>query len=279
MKVSRVVPVASLLLAGVVVLAGGCRKTGDVPQASDAAATHAEQAAPAAAEPAPVSLEDVVEHDPRYVIGISYPPGAAAHPGLARALHDYAQSARGELLAAVEGLDAPPSAPYELSLGFRTTVDTPQVIAVAADGSLYTGGAHGQPLVARFVWLPSQGKALQAADLVPTAAGWEAISDYVSEKLGAAAHTRAADETLTPADRKRLVSVALKMIAEGTEPKAENFSQFEPIQSADGRLSGLRFVFAPYQVGPYADGIQEVEVPASVLLPYVAEPYRELFTR
>jgi hypothetical protein len=47
--------------------------------------------------------------------------------------------------------------------------------------------------------------------------------------------------------------------------------------AVDGRLSGLRFVFPPYQVGPYADGIQTVEVPAAVLLPHVAPAYRGLF--
>lgn len=42
-------------------------------------------------------------------------------------------------------------------------------------------------------------------------------------------------------------------------------------------MTGLRFVFAPYQVGPYSDGTQTVEVPASVLLLHVAPEYRGLF--
>ena len=53
-------------------------------------------AGPADAAAVP-SLDDVIEHDPRYVVGISYPAGAAADPGLARALHAYAEAARGEL--------------------------------------------------------------------------------------------------------------------------------------------------------------------------------------
>ena len=39
----------------------------------------------------------------------------------------------------------------------------------------------------------------------------------------------------------------------------------------------LRFVFPPYQVGPYSDGTQTVEVPSSVLLPLLAPPERGLF--
>ena len=67
------------------------------------------------------------------------------------------------------------------------------------------------------------------------------------------------------------------MIDEGTEPDIDNFDQFEPVVGADGKLRALRFVFPPYQVGPYSDGTQTVEVPASVLLPHVAAEYRPLF--
>ena len=48
---------------------------------------------------------------------------------------------------------------------------------------------------------------------------------------------------------------------------------------ANGRITALRFVFPPYQVGPYSDGTQTVDVPAAVLLPHVAADYRELFTQ
>lgn len=223
------------------------------------------------------SLQDVIEHDPRYVVGISYPPGVDADPGLARALHDYAEAARGELRQSLEALDAPPTAPYELSLGFRETLRTDEVVAVAADGSLYTGGAHGQPLVARFVWLPRQQRMLTAQTLLASAAAWEPISSYVGEQLGVAAHTRAADEALAPEERSQLLSGALKMIADGTGPDPANFAQFEPLAAPDGRIVALRFVFPPYQVGPYADGVQAVEVPAAVLRPYLAEDVRGLF--
>ena len=263
------------------VLAAGCGREpppaatpGSVPEAP-AAVTEAPAAAGADAT---VSLEDVIEQDPRYVIGISYPPSAASQPGLARALHDYAQAARADLQQALDGLQAPPTAPYELSLGFRSLLETQEVIAVAADGSLYTGGAHGQPLVARFVWLPQRQEMLTSERLLATPAGWQQVADYVGEQLGTAAHVRAADESLEPADRQRLLAMALKMIDEGTEPKPENFSQFEPGKGADGKLAGLRFVFPPYQVGPYADGVQYVEVPAAVLLPYLAPDYRGLFS-
>ena len=106
----------------------------------------------------------MIERDPRYVIGISYPKDINQYPGLAAELKRYTEAARVELMQAVEGLgDEKPTAPYDLSLAFSTMVETPQLVAVAADGSSYTGGAHGNPLVARFVWLPQQDKLLKAA--------------------------------------------------------------------------------------------------------------------
>lgn len=235
--------------------------------------------APAAAPAlAPVSLDDVIEHDPRYVVGISFPKDAGRYPGLARALSDYAQAARAELVQAVDGLEEAPRAPYELSLGFRSLLETDDVYAVAADGSLYTGGAHGLPLVARFVWLPRQDRMLTSENLLRTPDDWRGVADYVGEQLSAAAHTRAADEALEEEDRRRLLGTALKMIADGTEPSAENFSQFEPVRAADGRIGALRFVFPPYQVGPYADGVRTVDVPAQVLRPWLADDIRGLFS-
>jgi len=67
------------------------------------------------------------------------------------------------------------------------------------------------------------------------------------------------------------------MIADGTAPKAANFARFEPVVDADGRIRALRFVFPPYQVGPYSDGTRTADVPAAVLLPVLAPEYRRLF--
>lgn len=271
-------PLPVLVLA--LVAACGRQEPAPAPVPAPVAVAEAEAtmpAAPAAADDAPVTLEDVIEHDPRYLVGVSYAPAARAWPGLARALHDYTEAARAELAQAVAGLERPPEEPYALSLGFRVLLQTPTLVAVAADGSLYTGGAHGQPLVARFVWLPQRGEMLSAGTLLASPQGWQAVAEHAAEQLGATAHTRAADESLEPGERQRLLREALGEIAAGTEPRAENFSQFEPVVDDDGRITALRFVFPPYQVGPYADGVQSADVPASVLVPHLAPEYRELF--
>jgi len=271
----------SLLAATLALALVACKREPGGPQPPTVATPEAGAPATSPVAPeAPVELKDVIETNERYVVGITYPPGIDRYPGLAKALSDYAHAARGELMEAVDGFgNDKPTAPYELSLSFEKLLETPQVVAVAADGSRYTGGAHGQPLIARFVWLPQQNHLLSAGDLIVTPAGWQAVSDYVREQLLTGVTLRADADELEPAERSEVLKNASRMIDDGTEPKAENFAQFVPVLDVSGRINALRFVFPPYQVGPYADGTQTVDVPASVLRPHLAPAYSGLFAQ
>lgn len=271
----RVTPLISLSLLALLTTA--CNRSSD-PAPAQIPAGGIPAATPAAPLPASTQLKDVVETNERYIVGISYPPAAAKYPGLAAELKKYADAARAELMQAVSGLgNDKPASPYDLSLSFNQLLDTPQLVAIAADGSTYTGGAHGTPLIARFVWLPQHDALLQAQQLVPQAQGWEAISGYVREQLHGALSQRIDADEMPAGERAEMIKSAGKMIDEGSEANARNFAQFEPVVGAGGKLKALRFVFPPYQVGPYADGTQTVDVPAEILLPHVAPLYRTLF--
>ncbi len=267
---------SALVLSLALLALAACKREAAVPTASG------QPEAPVVADPAAPAvipeLKDVIETTDAYIVGISYPPVVNKYPGLAREIAAYTDAARAELMQAVAGFgNDKPSAPYELSLAFEQVLDSPNLVAVAADGSRYTGGAHGEPLVARFVWLPAQDKLLTANALVPKVEGWAAIAGYVREQLHTSVSVRADADEMPPEERLQFVRNADKMIDEGTEPDIENFSQFQPVVGADGKVTALRFVFPPYQVGPYADGTQTVDVPASVLLPHVAPEYAGLF--
>lgn len=225
-------------------------------------------------------LQDVIDINDRYVVGISYPPAVAKYPGLAQVVAEYAREARAELMEAVEAFgNDKPSVPYELSLDFETLLDSPRLMAVKAEGSRYTGGAHGQPLVARFVWLPREDRLLTAEALIPDSQGWQPVSAYAREQLHTQLSLRLEEEELSPEERTRRIRSADSMIRAGTKPEAESFAQFQPIVDRSGGITALRFVFPPYQVGPYSDGTQTVDVPAAVLLPHVASQYAELFVQ
>ncbi len=193
-----------------------------------------------------------------------YPPAANKYPGLAAALQRYADGARTELMNAVKAADpAKQTVPYDLSL---------------ADGASFTGGAHGAPLVARFVWLTKQNRLLTANELFADAAAWTAISDYVREQLHATLSQRVDADELPPAERAEVMRTVGRMIDEGTQPVPASFAAFEPVVAPGGdKLIGLRFVFPPYQVGPYVDGVRSVEVPTRVLAPLLVADWRPMF--
>lgn len=265
------------VLSVVAVLAlSACRQSSPEPQGAISGPDRDAAAVAPVAEP--IELVDVVETDPRYIIGISFPPAVNKYPGLAADLKTYADGARAELMEAVAGLEGEAgSAMYDLALEFKVIADTPDIFAVAADGSSYTGGAHGAPLIARFVWLPREQRRLRASELIPDPDAWREVSSFVREQLHAALSQRVDADELDPGERERVIRSAARMIEEGSAPDAENFTEFEPVIGANGRLAALRFVFPPYQVGPYSDGEQTVEVPAELLLPHVAQAYRALF--
>ena len=267
-------PTFALASAITLVLLSGCGREGTSPAP---VAAGPDAAMPGAAT-APVVLQDVIETKPDYIVGISYPQGIAKHPALAQALQAYAESARADLMQSVAALKGrKPSAPYDLSLQFTGLVDTPRIVAAAADGSSYTGGAHGNPLVARFVWLPGEQRMLTAEQLVPDAASWKIVSDHAREQLMTTLSQQLDDEGLEAAERSQALRDGSGMIDAGTDPDPKNFARFEPVMNADGSIRALRFVFPPAQVGPYSDGTRNVDVPAQVLVPLVAPEYKALF--
>ncbi len=266
-----------VLLAAIGTALVACKPEAPAPDAAPTASI----AAPAtagmlAAASAVAPLHDEISSDARRVIGISYPQGLEQYPQLQQAIATYAQAQRAQLDAALNALgDAKPSAPYELSLQFAKTLDTPKFIVVSANGTLYTGGAHGSPLLQNFVWSPQQNRRLTVEALILSAQGWAVISDNVREQLHTQASVRADD--VDDAGRADWLRDIDKMIDDGTEPKAENFRQFMPLLDASGQVRALRFIFAPYQVGPYSDGTRNIDVPIAVVRPYIAPGYAALF--
>lgn len=251
----------------------------EAPAPAPAAPVAPPAAAPVEQKVVVPELNDVMETTPQYVVGISYPPSATKYPGLATALKQYADAARAELLQATKALPAKggDGMMYDLTLSFTEVHQSPELVAIAVDGSRFTGGAHGEPMIARWVWLPKENRQLTAKDLIVESKNWQTVAGNVREQLHTALSQRLDADGLSPAERNELVRNAGKMIDEGTEADPEHFSMFEPVMTPGGKIGALRFVFPPYQVGPYSDGTQTVDVPAAVLMPLVAEKYRDLF--
>ncbi|MGY3264533.1 DUF3298 and DUF4163 domain-containing protein [Lysobacter sp. HA35] len=262
--------VACLLLAA-------CQKPAPAPQAGTATPSGSAQPASGATAPS-VALKDELETTSTHIIGISYPRELAKYPGLAAEAQRYAAQARQQVLDAAK--QRPPdtaAGPYELSLEFQLKHESPDMVVLAVDGSAYTGGAHGMPMIQRWVWLPAQNRMLTAAELFPQPQSWEHIASDVRTQLHTELEQRLDADKVDPHDRAAMLKSANAMIEGGTEPKPEDFAVFEPVLDGAGKITALRFVFPPYQVGPYSEGMHTVDLPASQLMQDVAPAYRTLF--
>ena len=281
-------------LAWLLLSLAACNRSPQPQAHSPAAATPTTSSAPAPAATA-TDLRDISERGPRYMVGISFPPELKRYPALAAEVRRDAEAVRADFMQQVADNAGQGSADmFDLSLAYSMVAASPRIVAVATEGTRYVGGAHGEPLLERYVWLLPENRRLTAAGLIPDAAGWGPVSAYVREQLMAQQRQRlggdgngddaddkaandSGDAAINAGDRKQLLKNAADMIEQGTEAEAANFANFEPVLGADGRIAALRFVFPPYQVGAYSDGTQKVEVPAAVLLPHIAPAERGLF--
>lgn len=240
----------------------------------------AEGVAPApTSNAAPVTMQDQVEHTPVYLLGITYPKGVVLPAGLAQDIKAYADASRKRLVdAAAPHKAGDAGVPYDMSLEFRQIAPQAHgLIAIAADGSLYTGGAQGEPLIRRFVWDANGGSMIRSQDLLVGDPAWAAVSASVRDTLMGQIRAKLDDGKQTPEDIDKAMAKMRPIVETGTEPAASEFSEFEPMIDENGKLVGLTFVFPPYQVAGYSDGIQRADVPVSVFRQYLNPKYRGLF--
>jgi len=195
-------------------------------------------------------------------VEFKYSPDINNHPALAQLLAERTQEVVDEWID--ENLREDIPAFYEMH--YELVAQTPHVVAVLGSGSAYTGGAHPDNMTESHIWLPEKQQWLS----------WQAVSDYVREDL----YQQYSSHFPNPSEQEQAwLDDHRDWINRGTGPDAENFKYFHPVASGDGRIAALKFIFPPYQVGPWADGTWAVDVPASILYPHIADEYRDLFVK
>lgn len=137
--------------------------------------------------------------------------------------------------------------PYELIIQYETTAAAGgRLLSVRLHTMAYTGGAHPNNWPDTWVFDLADGRALTLDDLFPAPGGaLRILAPYVRAELRAALDQMALDDMLLP----------------GTEPMPDNYARFVLTDQ------GLTFLFAPYQVAPYAAGEQRVTIPMDRLAP------------
>jgi len=172
-------------------------------------------------------------------------------------------------------------APRSIEMDYRLVTQTPRVVAVQGSGINWSSTTHPVFLQETLVFLPDRQQWLTAPMLIGKPEGWQAVGDYVCADLHRQASTEYAEDTRNGEDLTSCIllgAVWAEAQGESWQPDADTFSDFLPQINENGLIFALRFVFSAYSVsGPFPRHPWEVDVPASVLYPYLAEEYRDWF--
>ncbi len=210
---------------------------------------------------------------------ISIAPEALAEPGLGlelvqASLHSAAQLAE----TAAEDAEANPEffRRYSIAQNWMLEMELPGFLSLQGTMWMYTGGAHGNVEYGTILWSRDAGEEVPITALFeaggPEAPVWQVLSDDLYERWMAEWSERAG-EPLDPADESWQQGARTTLA-----PKPESFAAFLllPSDQAD-KAGGLRFIYAPYALGPYAFGAFEFEVPHAVFGAYLAADWRGRF--
>jgi hypothetical protein len=134
--------------------------------------------------------------------------------------------------------DRGPDLKASLDLDFEVRESNPSILTVLYSGSAFLGGAHPNPFYAVQLLSLKDGRTVSLASCFRPNSPWlQTLAQECRREL------------------KRQKTELGPWHAEGTAPKASNYRLAMP------EANGIRVMFAPYQIAPYAAGTIEVMVP------------------
>lgn len=266
-------PLATALcgLAASIVL-GACSKSPSPPAAPPSASVP-----PAVA--APLDRQDVSRRD-SIESNVHYPALREELAPLDRAMHAYAEAQKTALAARMR--DAVPASerqerPGRLDLDFTVATQTQDFVSAIAEGQGEFGGAHPLPLRATFNQHLASGRIVALTDLFgDTEAALKALSVEARRRLAPDLEARLRAENLPAKALAEREKALQSLLEEGTAPKADDFAAFL-VDGVDGKAIGITLIFPPAQVASYADGPQQVAVPARIFYAQLKPEFRDAF--
>ncbi len=220
--------------------------------------------------PPPVEERSTAE----YQLKITRAPIDLAHRPLLRAVEAQLAQIRDEfigqaLAAKEEGFEF--DQPWTLELTVESAMQTDSLLHLELSGHQYSGGAHGMPLLGSFTYLPQSSALMTIEDWFADEAVWTAISDAAVAGLS----SQLEQYGFTPGEE--VDPAVLEWIQTGASADPANFTHYRPLLDANAKIRALVITFQPYQVGPYAIGTPQVEIPLAVFSRHLKDDHRALF--
>lgn len=156
--------------------------------------------------------------------------------------------------------------PYGRTLEWTAEGETPRLVSLSQSGSEFTGGAHPNPFFGAMIWDKRTNQPVAPAALFRPGADMTVLDRALCQ--AANAEKRKRDPQAQPA--------SLAAGADWSCPKAVA-TPFVLTPGAGGKITGLTFLIGPYQIGSYAEGAYEVDVPTAAFKPLLAPEYAAEF--
>ncbi len=246
------------LALGVLVAASACHKKPKNDQTG---------AATAPAAPIPLTI---AASNPDAQINLTLPEPIRLYPELhARlfkegqttltAFMDQAHKDRAQNSA--DGIEEPP---YYHSIVWKIAAQTPRLVSVFSEEDDYQGGAHPNHTIQTLLWDKTTKTEIDTKRLFRAGADFKAIDSYLCHQV--------------EAERSKRAGEPVSQTGSGFAcPKFAGSRLVLIPATADGKIGAVDALYAPYDVGSYAEGPYEIRVPQTMLGDVLAPEFADQF--
>ena len=157
--------------------------------------------------------------------------------------------------------------PWSMNIDMSKYVSGENVASILGYVFSFTGGAHPNHNYFSVNFDKKTQELISLEDLFDnTEAALKEISSYAVSNI-----------LMQKSDKLNEKIAEDEWVTEGAGPELKNYSVLLFIPNKDNKIKGLKFIFPPYQVGPYVEGEYEVDVPSGVFYKYLNNKYKDMF--
>ena len=253
-----------LLTAAVAATLSACNRDREPAEAPAADAPGATAAVTPADAAAPMGFEHKTPYaDVRLTLPEAIKPQTDLHARLyaeeVRKLRQFAEGAQSDLTEAGAATDRPK---YENTVTVTAAAETPKLFSLKRTAFDYSGGAHPNTLSSGILWDKALKRQIGLADLFRKGADLTALDQALCSALNTAKRARAPDGPS--------ITFASKPFA---CPRVATTPFVLTPGTVAGKAAGLTFLIGPNQAGAYAEGGNEIAIPATVFRSLLATAY------
>jgi len=163
-----------------------------------------------------------------------------------------------------QSADGVPVPAYYQKIDWKISAQSPRLLSLYAEQNDFEGGAHPNTSFRALLWDKDKDALIPTAELFSPDADLKTVDDYVCHQI--------------EAQRAKRIGEPVNQVGSGFNcPKFADSRLILVPSTQAGKIGAIDALFAPYDVGPYAEGPYEVRVPQSQLKGLIAPQYADQF--